>query len=196
MNGSTLLFLMAVVGVSSPLFTLSGMLPGEPADRPDVVGQSLRIGLLVLVFALPSHFLLQAVQMVLPGMVWIGVLAPISLGSLYWAIHSLLSRSGILSWFTKAGRPVHSIARSGFAAAGLVLYPFLDPALSGLGFIALTVFFLGNACGYLLLVMLIALVRERIIMTDLPEFIRGTPVIMVITGLLGLALLGFISLLK
>jgi Na+-translocating ferredoxin:NAD+ oxidoreductase RnfA subunit len=63
-------------------------------------------------------------------------------------------------------------------------------------FLDLNVFFLGNACGYMILVVLLGTVRDRMQMTGLPEFIKGTPVIMVITGLIGFAFLGLVSLLK
>ena len=200
MSGLPALFLMAVAGVSSPLFTLSGLLPGEPGDRRTVLGPSLKRGLLVLVFALPSHFLLQAIHSVLPGAVWIGTLAPVLLAALFWGIHTLLSRSGFLLWFGPDWPgptwPALPFARIAIAAAGLVLYPFLDPSLSGMGFLSLTIFFLGNACGYFVLAILLGTVRDRMQMTGLPEFIKGTPVIMVITGLIGFAFLGFVSLLK
>lgn len=66
----------------------------------------------------------------------------------------------------------------------------------GLTFIQAIVYSLGVSAGYLLALVLLAGLRERIRTSKVPKFLQGTPILFVMTSLLAVAFMGFAGLVK
>lgn len=58
------------------------------------------------------------------------------------------------------------------------------------------VFSLGAAVGFTLALVIMAGIRERIVLADIPVALRGTPIALIVAGLLSIAFLGFSGLVK
>ncbi len=58
------------------------------------------------------------------------------------------------------------------------------------------VYALGSAVGFLLAMILMAGIRDRIRLANIPSFVKGTPVLFVAAGLLSMAFAGFSGLIK
>ncbi len=58
------------------------------------------------------------------------------------------------------------------------------------------VYSLGSAAGFLISMVLMAGIRDRIRLATIPSFVRGTPVLFVAAGLLSMAFAGFSGLIK
>jgi electron transport complex protein RnfA len=192
-TGLPLLFLLAFLGGYAPLYTLPGLLPETSASRPGLSGYLLT-GLMVALFSLPAHLVLQALRLILPGTVWIAVLGPLLLAALFGAIVRLLVLVFGKRVFGDSGWTGY--ARMLLASAALALFPALDPVLSMSGFLPSTVFVVGAGCGYTFLLVLLGVVRERMEMAGNPRLVKGTPVLLISAGLIGLACLGLVSLLS
>ncbi|MCR4789769.1 MAG: RnfABCDGE type electron transport complex subunit A [Treponemataceae bacterium] len=63
-------------------------------------------------------------------------------------------------------------------------------------FVQSLVYALGSACGFLMSMILMSGIRERIKIANLPAFVKGTPILFVAAGLLSLAFGGFSGLIK
>ena len=181
-----LLFLLACFGGYAPLYTLPGLYPETVTGRAGMARYFLS-GLTAVLFALPAHLALQTMRLILPETGWIAVLGPILLAALFGGIGFSLKLGG-------AGWTRH--ARMLLAAAGLALFPALSPPLSALGFLPSTVVVIGAGLGYTLLLTLLGVIRERMETAGIPRFFQGTPALLITAGLIGLACLGFVSLLS
>jgi len=58
-------------------------------------------------------------------------------------------------------------------------------------FITSVVFAIGAAIGFTVALIIMAGIRERLLLADIPTALRGTPIALVIAGLLSIAFLGF-----
>jgi Na+-translocating ferredoxin:NAD+ oxidoreductase subunit A len=58
------------------------------------------------------------------------------------------------------------------------------------------VFALGAALGFMLALIIMAGIRERLLMADIPICFRGVPIALIVAGLLSIAFLGFTGLIK
>ena len=188
-----MLFLLASFGGFAPLYTLPGLLPEAAIGQPGIV-RHLLAGLTAVLFSLPAHLVVQGLRLILPGTLWLAVLGPILLAALFGGVVLLLRLAFDQRLFGDAGWTGH--AHMLIAAAGLALFPAVDPSLSILGFLPATVFVIGSGLGYTLLLILLGVIRERLEMAGIPPFIRGTPAILITAGLIGLAGLGLVSLLS
>lgn len=192
-TGLPLLFLLASLGGFAPLYTLPGLIPEAAAGRQGLARYFLA-GLTVVLFSLPAHLFLQGLRRILPETGWIAVLGPVLLAALFGGFICVMKLLPGLRLFGGTSWTGH--ARMLLAAAGLALFPALDPALSALGFLPATVFVIGAGCSYMLLSALLGVIRERMEVAGAPRLVEGTPAILVTVGLIGLACLGFVSLLS
>jgi electron transport complex protein RnfA len=71
-----------------------------------------------------------------------------------------------------------------------------DVSSNGYTFIESIVYALGVALGVLLSMLLLAGIRVRIKVSPIPAFLKGTPVLFVVTALLSMAFMGFQGLVK
>jgi len=58
------------------------------------------------------------------------------------------------------------------------------------------VFSVGAAAGFMMALVIMAGIRERLLMADIPRSLRGTPIALILAGLLSIAFLGFSGLVK
>jgi len=58
------------------------------------------------------------------------------------------------------------------------------------------VYSLGSAAGFIIAMVLMAGIRDRIRLAKIPAFVKGTPVLFVAAGLLSMAFAGFSGLIK
>ncbi len=58
------------------------------------------------------------------------------------------------------------------------------------------VYALGSACGFLLSMVIMSGVRERVAIAPIPAFLKGKPILFIAAGLLSLSFLGFSGLIK
>ena len=73
-----------------------------------------------------------------------------------------------------------------------VLAVSLFMVLRDYSFIATLVFALGSAVGWMLAIMIVAAINEKLkLIGDIPKGLRGMGIIMIITGIIALAFLGF-----
>ncbi|MBE6350756.1 MAG: RnfABCDGE type electron transport complex subunit A [Spirochaetaceae bacterium] len=63
-------------------------------------------------------------------------------------------------------------------------------------FIQSIVYAIGTACGFLLAMVLMSGIRERMRVSPVPSFLKGTPILFVVAGLLSMAFGGFSGLIK
>lgn len=63
-------------------------------------------------------------------------------------------------------------------------------------FIESIVYALGSACGFLMSLVLMSGIRERIKSAPIPSFLKGTPILFVAAGLMSMAFGGFTGLIK
>jgi len=63
-------------------------------------------------------------------------------------------------------------------------------------FIQSIVYAIGVSAGYLLAMILLAGVRERMRTSPVPKFLQGTPILFISTSLIGMAFMGFAGLIK
>jgi electron transport complex protein RnfA len=63
-------------------------------------------------------------------------------------------------------------------------------------FIQSIVYAVGVSLGYLLAMILLAGVRDRMKTSKVPKFLQGTPILFVATSLIGMAFMGFAGLMK
>jgi electron transport complex protein RnfA len=63
-------------------------------------------------------------------------------------------------------------------------------------FIQSIVYAIGVSLGYLLAMILLAGVRQRMETSPVPKFLRGTPILFISTSLIGIAFMGFAGLIK
>ncbi len=63
-------------------------------------------------------------------------------------------------------------------------------------FIQSIVYAIGVSLGYLLAMILLAGVRDRMKTSPVPKFLRGTPILFIATSLIGIAFMGFSGLIK
>lgn len=63
-------------------------------------------------------------------------------------------------------------------------------------FLQSIVYALGSACGFLISMILMSGIRSRIKIANVPDFVKGTPILFVAAGLLSLAFGGFSGLIK
>ena len=77
-----------------------------------------------------------------------------------------------------------------------ILAVTLNTIAKGYGFLQSLVYAAGSAAGFFLALVMMAGVRERMKTSDIPAFMKGTPVLFVTAGLLSLAFGGFAGLIK
>ena len=77
-----------------------------------------------------------------------------------------------------------------------VLAVSLNSISKGYNFVQSIVYALGTACGFLMSMVLMSGIRERIKIANVPTFVKGTPILFVAAGLLSLAFSGFAGLIK
>jgi len=63
-------------------------------------------------------------------------------------------------------------------------------------FLTSIIFSIGAACGFTLALIIMAGIRERLVCSDVPQPLRGTPIALIVAGLLSIAFLGFSGLVK
>ena len=63
-------------------------------------------------------------------------------------------------------------------------------------FVESIVYAAGSACGFLMALVLMSGIRERIKIAPIPAFLKGTPILFVAASLLSLAFAGFAGLIK
>lgn len=71
-----------------------------------------------------------------------------------------------------------------------ILAVTLDVISYGYTFIEALVFALGVAVGFLLALLLLAGLRKKLAIAPIPEFLKGTPILFIVSGLLSLAFIG------
>jgi electron transport complex protein RnfA len=72
-----------------------------------------------------------------------------------------------------------------------ILAVTLENISKGFSFIESVVYALGVAAGFLLSLLLLAGIRGRLKTSPVPAFLKGTPILFVIAGLLSIAFMGF-----
>ena len=63
-------------------------------------------------------------------------------------------------------------------------------------FVTSIVFALGAATGFTLALVIMAGIRERLTQADIPQVLRGTPIALILAGLISIAFMGFAGLVK
>ncbi|MDR0556610.1 MAG: RnfABCDGE type electron transport complex subunit A [Treponema sp.] len=77
-----------------------------------------------------------------------------------------------------------------------ILAVTFDVISNGYSFIEAVVFAVGVALGFLLSLVILAGIRERLRSSDVPAFLKGTPILFVTAALLSMAFTGFSGLVK
>ncbi|MDR0707575.1 MAG: RnfABCDGE type electron transport complex subunit A [Treponema sp.] len=77
-----------------------------------------------------------------------------------------------------------------------ILAVTFDVISNGYSFIEAIVFAVGVALGFLLSLVILAGIRERLRSSDVPAFLKGTPILFVTAALLSMAFTGFSGLVK
>jgi electron transport complex protein RnfA len=77
-----------------------------------------------------------------------------------------------------------------------ILAVTLDVITGGYGFIESVVYAIGVSLGFLLSMLLLAGIRNRLRTSPVPAFLKGTPVLFVATALLSIAFMGFKGLVR
>jgi electron transport complex protein RnfA len=77
-----------------------------------------------------------------------------------------------------------------------ILAVSLNNISRGYSFVESVVYALGVSAGFMLAMLLMAGIRRRIRTSPIPAFLRGTPILFVISGLLSTAFMGFAGLVK
>jgi Na+-translocating ferredoxin:NAD+ oxidoreductase subunit A len=77
-----------------------------------------------------------------------------------------------------------------------ILAVTFDNITKGYSFIQAIVYSCGVSAGYILAMVLLAGLRERIRTSSIPKFLQGTPILFVLTSLLAIAFMGFAGLIK
>ncbi|HPO01815.1 electron transport complex subunit RsxA [Treponema zuelzerae] len=77
-----------------------------------------------------------------------------------------------------------------------ILAVTFDVILKGYSFVESLVYAVGVATGFLISLLLLAGIRERIKIAPVPAFLKGTPILFVAAGLLSMAFGGFAGLIK
>lgn len=185
--------LMAVLalfigGVLTDNFVFSHFLAGQGALGEGKFRASILIGLAVALVA--------AVSSIVNSALYFFVLTPLRLTFLGTVLGVVVIAGVFLtaSRFLKAKNPfnlgeptaIHALIAANTAVLGALLLSaqaenFLSGALTGV---------FGGA-GFLLAVVLLAGVRERIALSDVPNGLKGLPIHLVTAGLIALALTGF-----
>ena len=75
-----------------------------------------------------------------------------------------------------------------------VLGVAIDSASQGLSFVDTMVYSVGTALGFLVAIVLMAGIRERIAHNNIPESFRGMPIVLITAGLMAIAFCGFAGL--
>jgi len=77
-----------------------------------------------------------------------------------------------------------------------VLAPPLENQARNFGFLESVINAVGLGLGFGMAIILMSYIRERLETSDVPETLRGMPIAFITTGLLALAFMGFIGLIK
>ena len=77
-----------------------------------------------------------------------------------------------------------------------ILAVTFDNISKGYNFIEALVYAVGVSGGYLLAMVLLAGIRQRIKNSPIPKFLQGTPILFVATGLITVAFMGFAGMIK
>lgn len=72
-----------------------------------------------------------------------------------------------------------------------VLGVAIDSAQKGYGFLETMVYSVGTAVGFLIAIVIMSGIRERIANNDVPESFKGMPIVLVTAGLMAMAFVGF-----
>ena len=77
-----------------------------------------------------------------------------------------------------------------------ILAVTLNCISKGYSFVESIIYALGSASGFLMSMILMSGIRSRIKIANVPEFVKGTPILFIAAGLLSLAFGGFAGLIK
>lgn len=77
-----------------------------------------------------------------------------------------------------------------------ILAVTFDVILKGYGFVESLVYAVGVAAGFMMALVLLAGIRERIKVAPIPSFLKGTPILFIAAALLSMAFGGFAGLIK
>ncbi len=125
------------------------------------------------------------------------VLAPLNLGFLQTLIFILVIASlvQLVEFYLKKSAP------GLYASMGIylplittncaILAVTIDNVTRGYGFMQAIVYAVGVALGFLVALLLLASVRRRIRASNVPAFLKGTPILFVATSILAMAFMGF-----
>ncbi len=190
------MFLIAAAGLASPLFSFPGFLPyradtgSTSGERHFSLGAAVRFGLAAFLLSTPGFLLLQ-ILVRLPGGRWIATLAgPFILALLYWLTGRAVDKVPVLRSFAGTATPRMDRLRLVAFAGAMALYPSLDSTLANGSFLYSVVFFAGTGCGLLLVTGILGAIVERMHREDVPAWMRGTPTLLVIAGLVAMAWIG------
>ncbi len=77
-----------------------------------------------------------------------------------------------------------------------VLGVAIDNVSKGHGFLQSVIYGVGTSCGFAIAIILLAGVREKIQLSEVPESFRGMPIVLITSGLMAIAFFGFSGLIK
>jgi len=190
------LFLIAAIGLGSPLFSFPGFLPRssytarKSGGRLFSLGAAVRFGLAAFLLSIPGFILLQ-VLVRLPGGRWISILAgPLLLAGLFWLAGCAVDKVPALLSFADAATPRKDRWRLAAFSGVMALYPALDATLASGPVLLAAAFFAGTGCGLLLMTGVMGAAVERMHREDVPSWMRGTPALLVVAGLVAMAWIG------
>jgi electron transport complex protein RnfA len=77
-----------------------------------------------------------------------------------------------------------------------VLAPPIENLLKGHNLVQSLVFAIGSGLGFALAIIMMAFIRERLELAEVPEALRGMPIAFIVAGLLAIAFFGFSGMIK
>ncbi len=183
-----LLFFSAAVGIASPLFLFPGLIHRRADPDKAAIIDSLRYAATALACALPGFFVTQGIVRLCGGsQVARVLLAPLALAALAGGIDRVPQAIPALQPHWLAAEYGSERLRLYVLASALALLPAHVPALQTAPWLRSLVFFSGSGCGLLLLAAVLGAIGERMTADTFPPWMRGTPAILVLSGLVALA---------
>ena len=185
-----LIFLGAVLVNNFVLVRFLGLCPflGVSGQLPAACGMGVTTTS-VLVLAAAGSWTVNRLVLLPLGLTQLDIIADIVLIAVTVQVAEILIRLWSTELYNALGIYLPLITTN-CIVLGLVL---LNEALS-LSFVEALVHALGAGCGFLLVLVPFAAIRERLITADVPEAFRNTPVALITAGLMSLAFMGFAGL--